>query len=657
MKRIHTKLIRIFIVSALLTSSASYAESTIPTPNDVIGFYQTKASEYAFSKDLAESGYTTLIDAFWVNYPWCWKAGTQHSKVPECVDLYNKGIWDVPAPVTKPTTWDKAFWNSNWEASGIPTNPGSEYNNYFWSLHNNGLKSVISLRKQIYDIGTNDLPKKKIKLLASIGGWNMGGSSAGSPSMPSSGNPAWKELLNNPESMAKLMEDIMNIKVTVNAQGKKVPLYDGIDIDIETPYGMGCAEGNKDCTAADRELAVDNLSKAIIRFHQLKPHAILSASPRSVDVYCPQNECSWNEANGTGFFGEVLKKLADHQVYLNDLNLQFYNDNNVRNIPNNQIGKPLRVDMKAVNEILTGINNMGIIKNHYTNLNIGVLAQTIDGQRDTGITPSPTNPNPGLPKSRVQELWNYLQKNSTIQISGLMNWASNIDMGAPQKIRPVTVSPDSKSYVPYNWGSSLWQSKPSKPTISWASAGLPSTATTTGGQFNPNASLLDCPTGDHINYTCSLQKNNTLKTIKCTIKDNGDFELPKSDGVSLGDKIIIIANDSLNKATSIQSKPIIVSKPSSKKTVTISNNQPLSGSYYYISPNRSNDVALGSIGRQSIQLNNINLEKNSIIIRPWDEGNRGDEYDVICPKPKTFSQKIHYRISGTLKRVECNIIA
>src|SRR3990167_7728935 len=438
---------------ALSPSIQAASKTTHLTPN-IIGFFQTydnvSPEVWYFAnggENISDSGYTILIDAFWVNYPYCWGDGSgqpgKGSPIPECL-----GVKDAPGPGTANGV-DAAFW-TNYQGQAAPDQPGTDYNTYWTSLHTSGPQTVTHLRNTI-----NNSHGQPIKLLASIGGWNMGGSSAGTPSMPdptsSHPTPAWAALLKTPETFAQDMSDIMELK----ANG--VPLYDGIDIDIETLYGEGCAIPTE-CTPADEQKATDDMVQAITLFKQKKPNAILSISPRAADIACEQQYCGWNDANGIGFVGNILQKLAqDHHIYFDDINPQFYNDDPARNIPNEIDGDQVKYGNQVVG-MLKKMHDMRIIGPN-TTFNIGVLAQTNSGEVDAGGSAQPGNP--GVPKALVQTLWNELQTdpaiiNTGIKINGLMNWAANLALhntGVGGNIR-TTASP-SADVVPFNWGAGL----------------------------------------------------------------------------------------------------------------------------------------------------------------------------------------------------------
>ena len=95
-----------------------------------------------------------LIDAFWINYPYCWNG----SPVTVC-RTYN--ITNAPGPGVK-YILDDNFWD-DYQGESAPSG-GSDYENYWTSFHNPGPKVIADLRQQIEDAGTNTITGQKIKL-------------------------------------------------------------------------------------------------------------------------------------------------------------------------------------------------------------------------------------------------------------------------------------------------------------------------------------------------------------------------------------------------------------------------------------------------------------------------------------------------------------
>lgn len=426
------------IISGLLFTLITTASTT---PKNVIGFFQTydAANGWYFNTPntpINKSGYTMLIDAFWINYPFCWGDGSgqpgQGSPIPIC-----KNIKNAPGPGLTASI-DSGFWQ-HYNGEPAPSTPGDTYNTYWTSLHTSGPQLMTHLHQQINNNGN------KIKLLASIGGWNMGGSSAGQPNTPKPPQaPAWAALLKDPHQFANAMSSILSIKAN------DTTLYDGIDLDMETLYAMGCSGQNNTCTNRDKLLTINNTVQAIIEFKQAHPTAILSTSPRASDIYCAQQYCPWHDADGLGFSGKIIKELAKYQVYFNDINPQFYNDDAARNIPNgiDTINNSVSIGQQ-VPDIL---QHLAAIVGNHSDINIGVLAQTDQGMTDSGGASSVGNP--GVAKRFVPILWKTLQTDPTItktgvKISGLMTWAANLAFSnaLPGNIR----STNSSNVVPYNW--------------------------------------------------------------------------------------------------------------------------------------------------------------------------------------------------------------
>ncbi|MCH9756229.1 MAG: glycoside hydrolase family 18 protein [Gammaproteobacteria bacterium] len=452
-KRVRTFLLPCFAL--LLLPGFSFAANNIAPPKNVIGFFQSYDSEETWlfngeNESLASSGYTILVDAFWTNYPFCWGDGRGTpglgSPIPSCL-----GVINAPGPGTSYSLYD-AFW-LDYQGAAAPRDAGEAYNNYWTSFHTSGPGVISKLRTNIEKTAENTLNHQKIKLLAGIGGWNMGGSSADNPVMPMPPEvPAWAALLSNPSAFANAMNDIVNLKVN------GVTLYDGIDIDIETLYGEGCE--NETCTIADKDKALDNLVSALIIFKKLAPNAILSTSPRASDIACLKQYCYWNSNEGLGFMGEALQQLAKSNVYFDHINPQFYNDDGRRNIPNGQRNGPISYG-EQVPEILAKLKETGAIGVN-TSINIGVLNQTNNYQTDTGGADSLNNP--GVAKESINELWTLLKTdsaliNSGVEIDGLMTWSVNLALngsGIGGNVRSLT-SPKN-DVPPYNWPASLFES-------------------------------------------------------------------------------------------------------------------------------------------------------------------------------------------------------
>jgi chitinase len=433
-------------ITALNLSTSVNAQTTTTPPKNIIGFFQSYDDPNAWyfsgtNENLKSSGYTVLVDAFWVNYPYCWGDGSgmpgQGSPIPEC-----KGIRNAPGPGLT-NSIDRDFWN-NYTGMPAPSIPGDAYNKYWTSLHTTGPQLISHLRNKINAENPN------VKILASIGGWNMGGSSEGKPNLPKPPqNPAWAALLKSPTKFANAMSDIVNIKLN------NVTLYNGIDIDIETLYGEGCA--GSICTKQDELRAINDLAQAIKLFKRNNPTALISVSPRASDLVCDSQYCHWHDTDGVGFVGKALAQLANQGIYFDFINPQFYNDDPARNIPNSIDNDTITLGSQVA-DMLKKINALGIVGPN-TTFNIGVLAQTNGGSVDTGG--APMTGNPGVPKRLANALWTQLKTDpqivaSGIKIDGLMNWAANLAMnntGIGGNVRSIN-SPQ-KDVVPYNWGANI----------------------------------------------------------------------------------------------------------------------------------------------------------------------------------------------------------
>ncbi|MDF1654892.1 MAG: glycosyl hydrolase family 18 protein [Coxiellaceae bacterium] len=437
--------IKIAATAILSIMSIGAMASTVEAPKNVVGFFQSYDAPNAWyfntpTTQLSQSGYTMLIDAFWVNYPYCWGDGSgqpgKGSPIPEC-----HGVKDAPGPGLT-NSIDTAFWD-NYQGGAAPSQAGDAYNTYWTSLHTTGPQLISHLRGEINTKAPN------VKLLASIGGWNMGGSATGQPLVPKlPEKPAWAALISQPDKFAQAMESIAQLT------DGGVRIYNGIDLDVETLYADGCEGGV--CQPQDEQKTIDDLAQGVVDFvnyykAQGQAQPILSMSPRASDIYCAQKYCSWHDASGYGFVGKLLQKLASEGVYFNDINPQFYNDNPARNIPNNTDPKYTTPTIgDQVPEILTKLHD--IVGDH-SEINVGVLSQTDQGASDTGG--APTAGNPGVAKAQVPALWHLLQTDPAIQatgvkISGLMTWAANLAFSGalPGHVRSTT----STNVVPYNWG-------------------------------------------------------------------------------------------------------------------------------------------------------------------------------------------------------------
>ncbi|MCL9782112.1 cellulose binding domain-containing protein [Vibrio sp. S4M6] len=514
----------IIVGASLLITSATLPvmAQTLEAPKNVIGFFQSYDSSNTWTfngtgENLADSGYTTLVDAFWVNYPYCWGDGSgtpgAGSPIPSCL-----GIVNAPGP-GESNTIDSDFWDS-YSGESAPDTAGEEYNNYWTSLHTTGPGTISKLREKIDKIGNNTISGQKIKLLAGIGGWNMGGSAAGQPHTPTPPeDPAWAALLKDPSAFATAMSDIVNLTVNGNK------LYDGIDLDIETLYGLGCEEDT--CTESDKDRAVTSLVSAITDFKTLEPNAILSVSPRAADIACEQKYCSWSNAEGLGFMGEVLQQLAEKGVYVDEINPQFYNDDGARNIPNaNQSGELSYGDQ--VVGILQKLKETGALGPN-TSLNIGVLAQTNDHQTDTGGASDEGNP--GVDKESVSKLWALLKqdpaiKGSGVSINGIMTWAVNLALnntGIGGNVR--TLSSPSGDVVPYNWPSELFTAQDDSASSTDTDNSCSESGSNSSTDTNDSSS-----TENTSSCTLSISANSSWQTgavFNGTVTNNGSEPMKK----------------------------------------------------------------------------------------------------------------------------------
>jgi hypothetical protein len=394
----------------------------------------------------------------------------------------------------------------------------------------------------------------------------------------------------------------------------------------------------------------------IEKFKKAYPDAILSTPPRAADLACDQKNCSWNNADGVGFMGEILEKLAAKGIYFDYINPQFYNDVAARNIPSSLANNEVHYGDQVVS-ILKKIHNMNIIGPN-TQFTIGVLSQTNNGDTDTGGASK--DGNPGISKELLPKLWDLLQtdpeiKSTGVKIDGIMTWAVNLAMngsGVGGNVR--TISSNTADVVPYNWPSDLWSKTPpiDKPSIIWTSKGFPAQADLTSGTFTADAILKNAPEGDSLVYTCN-DITTTSASCKITSLDtsaNGSFDL---NGAAKGDSIVITASDSSKLAQSVQSNPIIVDGQPTPSTynVTLASDGKLAGYYYKVTPG---DKPFTSGGWINIPLGNIDFSKSTVVIKAWNHY-WDDTTNVTCPKPTENTDNIKYIISGSLNKAQCSI--
>lgn len=144
----------LFICCNVLLSVAHAAlpiknTTSFESPN-MIAFFQSYDDDNAWhfntgNETIEKSGYTTLIDAFWINYPYCWTG----SPVPICQQM---GINNAPGPGLSNSLFQD-FWQ-NYHGQAAPNAAGPIYNGYWTSFHASGPKLISQLRQQIDATGT-----------------------------------------------------------------------------------------------------------------------------------------------------------------------------------------------------------------------------------------------------------------------------------------------------------------------------------------------------------------------------------------------------------------------------------------------------------------------------------------------------------------------
>jgi len=272
--------------------------------------------------------------------------------------------------LTKQTTKVKLEdYSSNTMLNKITTHADSwdTVNQFYQSLHQPYLLTSIYISQSIKQC--NKRYKKDIKFIASIGGWNMGATKAGQafstdypdtaqspnndiawpPDVPPIAN--WQTCLYNPTTFAQNVLTIMKLRLPFFTEQISWPtpnidlksdlyMYDGFDIDCESQFAGGTV-------AQTVEKFVSFYSEFISLAREGKRKIILLAAPRVADVLCKKDRCvSWF-ANGAptykgnkgniymlGFFGQILKKLAEKEYYLDHINIQCYNDMGTNSFPN-----------------------------------------------------------------------------------------------------------------------------------------------------------------------------------------------------------------------------------------------------------------------------------------------------------------------------------
>lgn len=254
------------------------------------------------------------------------------------------------------------------------------YINYFNSMHvanpHNSQKLSQSVRNQ-----------NKI-ILASIGGWGMGGSSNGKPL---SGDDVGSIGYYN--NWASCLKDIKSFVYTTQ-QIKNIFNYDGIDIDCETIFAgdMDDFDSSTNCVSGDggkcytyvkdTNISIKNtVTKLYDYFSQLyvikDQIGIISISPRVKDIIESIDD---NGNIKLGFMGLIFSNWDKDNILFDLVNIQFYNDELDYCIyydddkKQGQIGKNVIPILKYINEKWKG--------KVFKYLQIGILGKSEGGYCD-----------------------------------------------------------------------------------------------------------------------------------------------------------------------------------------------------------------------------------------------------------------------------------
>lgn len=424
----------------------SNGSADINEPSEVIGFLQSGCAEgdcdkgryyYPSKDDINNSNYTILIEAFTVNYPFCWGETPDkwYEKQPGefkgnffdgCVgnagkplsvskSLTNKGS-PVYSPIQCGVISGSYFNDANtnepgplaWTGDNTGKRPGKvpddwnkDYRDFYTNLHSTDPKGMRELRDSI-----NSSHKQPL-LLTSIGGWFMGGSTGdGIQSPMDKGMSPIGVCLSKPEVFAQQMLIYLNRKMS--------NIYDGIDLDIETDRPFGKNGGN----GADE---IASFVKEFKRLDKRNPPYKISTSPRLGDICDP-----YGNTTNKHFMGLAMKKLASENIFFDYVNPQCYNDLPHLNIPG-PVGKPTTPGPGGINSIkqIRDTSNGFIGPN--TTVSVGVLSQNIDGKIDTGgAAAGDESGNPGISNSNLKSLWDNIKIEIPGKKLGLMNWYANI---------------------------------------------------------------------------------------------------------------------------------------------------------------------------------------------------------------------------------------
>jgi hypothetical protein len=450
-----------------------------PLPTNIIGFFNNSIGDGSNTyipsgEQLQASGYTIICDAFWINYPYCWggppSCSTSSNPYPGQPFSTCANNWGKPPDPDANTTcgideamwkeWQKlttttypepckigssctfpSGWTNNFTCQDKPTM--TPYGTFFSSLHGSAPCGSYNLRKSTL--------KANIKLLASIGGWFMGGTSNGEVTVKSH----WAACLKAPKAFASTVNDIMNLKFNQDTY-----LYDGFDLDCETKFASTIGKSaNTDDT--------DTVNKFVEFLTEFEPYRkrsdgskiIISCSHRNLDFW------DGHDTDTIGWTGKIIKQLGDKGIYLDHLNPQFFNSYLDCNIPNGTKNIPT-----GAAKIIKGILGLKAVKDGKTQLNIGVLAATANGTVDAGsATGGQGTNNPGVKSTEVKDLWDSIHHEFP-EVKGIMCWALNQSKRAGSEPKlypwgtaatanaghaPLPCPGNQDNIIPLNWPSTL----------------------------------------------------------------------------------------------------------------------------------------------------------------------------------------------------------
>lgn len=393
--------------------------------------------------------FNVVIEAFWVNYPYCYNTSGCTSSCDKCTDNIACAY-----PLSKDVAYKdwksidyrdrtcKGFSDGRPDATGsrnfsfdtvfpdrLPPNNSSLNNvevvpfqrskdsvNFFQDLYdysdeelnNNTMGHAIyfnSFHTASADNTRKFLKNKTIIKLASFGGWYMGGSIQGEIQSSSSIGRFnnWAVCLENPAQFVKAIEGVCSIG------------YEGFDIDCETVFA-GDTTGltspvcgnlrNTGCYGnmgnGDSSQTVSKLESLFITISQseILKNKIFSLSPRVKDICVITNGIVTN-----GFFGELFDNLQNKGVIIDMLNIQFYNDEDSYSVTINGVGENVINILKYVQKKWPFIKNV----------QVGIIGKAGNGTCDA------INQKYCITSDQINSWWNSLKTYA----SGIMLWGIN----------------------------------------------------------------------------------------------------------------------------------------------------------------------------------------------------------------------------------------